>query len=383
MLGGVSGPTTAIAVPTPVWTRALGSPGSAPETTSDVTALAGLASALTLLGAEPALPEPALPEGVQVQWTGAPGCPDVAVAKAHIARRLQGREGPVRASVVVALVSNAEGGYGLSLDVELASETVHRELESSDCEVLLEATAVVVGIAIEPELPVEMLRTAELVEPPDAPAVPEAPPAITDPAPAEVSKPQPRALSDEPPTVTVPRRRYPLRGAVRVHGGAGVGVLPGVSGSAGFRLGLLGPRWRVEGGADRTFQTQETFATEPEAGARFTMWSGTVRGCYAPAWRRLEFPVCGGASAGRVRAQGFGGGRTRNPATLWAAAVVAPGLLWLPHPNVGLGASVDALVAMWRPNFTGELQPGTELDLYVAAPVAARALGFVEFRWGS
>lgn len=343
-----------------------------------MTALAGLASALTLLGAEPALPD-----GVQVQWTGAPGCPDVAAAEAHIARRLEDREGLVRASVVIALVSNADGGYGLSLDVELASETVHRELESSDCEVLLEATAVVVGIAIEPAIPVDTLRTAELVEPTEAPAVPEAPPPISDTAPAEIPAPQPQAVAEDPPAETAPRRRVPLGGAVRLHGGAGVGVLPGISGSAGVRLGLLGPRWRVEGGADRTFRTQETFPEEPDAGARFTMWSGTVRGCYVPTWRRLEFPVCGGASAGLVRAEGFGGGRNQDAGIVWAAAVVAPGLVWLPHPNVGLGASVDAFVAVWRPNFTGELQPNLDSELYVAAPVAARALGFVEFRWGS
>lgn len=164
-----------------------------------------------------------------------------------------------------------------------------------------------------------------------------------------------------------------------MHGGAGVGVLPGVSGSAGVRVGLLGPRWRLDVGADRTFRTQATFPAEPDVGARFTMWSGTVLGCYVPTRRRLEFPVCGGASAGLMRAEGFGGGRNRNVRSAWVAAVLAPGLVWLPHPNVGLGASVDAFVAVRRPRFNGELRP----DLYVAAPVAARALGFVEFRWGS
>lgn len=328
--------------------------------------------------------EPALLDGVQVQWTGAPGCPDAAAAEALIARRLEDREGPVRASVVIALVSNADGGYGLSLDVEVARETVHRELESPDCEVLLEATAVVVGIAIEPGMPVDTLRTAELVEPTDASAVPEAPtpsiPEDVSPDPMERPEPDSEAPADPPPAETAPRRRVPLGGAIRIHGGAGVGVQPGVSGSAGARVGLFGPRWRVEAGGDRTFRTRRTFPTEPDVGARFTMWSGTVRGCYVPTRKRLEFPVCGGASAGFIRAEGFGGGRNRDVRSAWVAAVVSPGLVWLPHPNVGLGASLDALVAVRRPSFSGEQRP--EL-LYAAAPVAARALGFVEFRWGS
>lgn len=376
MLGVASAPTIAIAAPMRASMRPRGCHGSAPETISDVTGLTVLASALTLLGAGPVLPD-----GVQVQWTGAPGCPDAAEVEARIAKRLENREGPVRASVVIALVANAEGGFGLSLDVELAGETVHRELESSDCEVLVEATAVVVGIAVEPEIPVDTLRTAVLVGNADVSAVPEAPPRISDATPTEVSEPEPEPSSatDEPPPELVPRPRPPLGGVVRVHGGAGVGVLPGVSGSAGVRVGLLGPRWLVEAGADRTFRTQATFPAEPGVGARFTMWSGTVRGCYVPTWRRLEFPVCGGGSAGLIRADGFGGSRNRRVDSGWVAAVFAPGLVWLPHPNIGVGASVDAFVALWRPSFDGEARP----ELYTPAPVAARALGFVEFRWGS
>ncbi len=348
-----------------------------------MSALVVLASVLTAVGAEPALPD-----GVQVQWTGAPGCPDAPAVEARIAGRLENREGPVRASVVIALVSNADGGYGLSLDVEVASETVHRELESSDCEVLVEATAVVVGIAIEPEVPVDTLRTVELVKTADASAVPEAPPSSSEaeaelepepePEPKPEPEPQPRIADDDSPSES--RDRDPLGGVVRLHGGGGVGVLPGVSGSAGLRVGVLGPRWRAEVGADRTFRTQQTFPSEPGVGADFTMWSGTVRGCYVPSLGQLEFPLCGGASAGLIRAEGFGGARNRTVGSWWVGAAVAPSLVWLPHPNVGLGASIDASVAVWRPSFSGEDRPDL---LYTPAPVAAQALGFVEFRWGS
>lgn len=384
MLGAASVRTSAIAAPTPASTPPHGSPESAPETISDVSALVVLASVLTAVGAEPALPD-----GVQVQWTGAPGCPDASAVETRIASRLENREGPVRASVVIALVSTAEGGYGLSLDVELARETVHRELESSDCEVLVEATAVVVGIAVEPEIPVDTLRTATLVEDADTSGVPEAPPPSspeTEPKTEPEPKPTPKSgPAAEPPiadddTPSESRDRDPLGGVVRLHGGGGVGVLPGVSGTAGLRVGVLGAHWRAELGADRTFRTDTTFPLEPGVGADFTMWSGTARGCYVPTHGRLEFPLCGGASAGLIRAAGFGGARNRTVRSWWVGAAVAPSLVWLPHPNVGLGASVDAFVAIWRPSFSGEERPQL---LYTPAPVAARALGFVEFRWGS
>ena len=381
MLGAASEPTSVIAAPIPASTPPRGCHESAPETTSDVTALAVLASALALVGAEPALPE-----GVQVQWSGAPGCPDAEAVQARIASRLENRDGPVRASVVIALVSHADGGYGLSLDVELASETVHRELESSDCEVLVEATAVVVGIAVEPELPVDTLRTVELVENADPSTVPEAPPPSS--SAAEVPEPEP---APQPKTeLALPsaggrspaesRGRDPLGGVVRLQGGGGVGMLPGGSGSAGLRVGVLGPRWRAEVGVDRTFRTRATFPAEPGVGADFTMWSGTVRACYVLTRGRLEFPLCGGASAGPLRVEGFGSARNRTVSSWWVGAAVAPGLVWLPHANVGLGASVDAFVAVWRPSFSGEDRPDL---LYTPAPVAARALGFVELRWGS
>lgn len=57
MLGAASAPTSVIAGLTPASTRPRGCPGSVPETTSDVIALAVLASALTVVGVEPALPE--------------------------------------------------------------------------------------------------------------------------------------------------------------------------------------------------------------------------------------------------------------------------------------------------------------------------------------
>ncbi len=154
---------------------------------------------------------------------------------------------------------------------------------------------------------------------------------------------------------------------------------PGVSGRAGVRLGLLGPHWRVEARATRTFRTRATFPDEAEVGAAFTAWSGTARGCYVPTRGKLEFPLCAGASADLIRAAGFGGDLNRQVRSWWIAAVVAPSLLWRPHPNLGVGASVDAFVALWRPSFNGEQRP----DLYTPAPVAAQVLGFVEFRWGS
>ncbi len=374
MQGDALEPTSAIAGPTPALTRRRGCPECAPETISDVSVLATLAAALMLEAAAPALPE-----GLDVQWTGVLGCPSEADVVTRIAERFYEREDPVRASIVIAVVSDSDGAYRLTLEVAVADEIVHRELESDDCEVLVEATAVVAGIAVEPERSVEVLRTVALIDEADA-VVPKAPPpssveAVATPDPIPMAGPKPPSAVQPDPR----RPGYSLAGAVRLHGGVGGGVVPGVSGSAGLRLGLLGPRWRVEGGADRTFETRGTFPTESDVGAKFTMWSGTARGCYVPRRRAVAFSLCGGVSGGLVRAEGFGGARNRIARSGWAAAVLAPTFVWLPHPRVGVGSSMDAFVALLRPSFSGEDRP----VFHTAAPVAVQALGFVEFRWGS
>lgn len=318
---------------------------------------------------------PALPAGVDVQWTAAPGCPEAVEVERRIAERLEQRTGPVRASVVVAVVSGEDGAYRLALDVTLPDEVVHRELESTSCEVLADATVVVVGIAVEPQLSTDDVRTATLVQP----AVVVVPP-VAEVEVEETAPESPPRVEPEPPLAerAEPRARAQLGGLARLQGGGTAGLLPRVAGVAGVRLGFRGRRWRVELGGDRTFRVRDTFVGEPDVGARFTMWSGTVRGCFVPARGALEFPLCAGAEGGLIQARGFGADINRRLDEAWFGLVAAPGLVWRVHPNVGLAAGLDALVSLRPLAFDGEDRP----VLHRTFPVAARLVGGVEFRWG-
>ena len=316
----------------------------------------------------------ALPEGVELQWSGTDGCPSAEEVEQRVAERLADREGPVRASVVVAVASGIDGGYALSLDVTLPDESVHRDLEASDCSVLVDATAVVVGIAVEPQIPAEELRTATLIPTETAPA--------TVPAPAiereTIEEPPPPPREVESPVPEPEPKRVRVGGLVRLQGGGTVGVLPGVAGAAGLRIGVRGRRWRAEVGGDHTFSVRHAFPDEPSVGAEFSLWSGAARGCGVLGKTTLEFPLCAGVDAGLMRADGFGGDINRSLVEPWAAAVVAPGLVWMPHPNVGLGLSADAFVALRRPGFTGEERP----LLHRAFPVGLRLVAGLEVRFG-
>lgn len=319
----------------------------------------------------------ALPEGVELQWSGAEGCPDAADVEQRVAERLASREGAIRASVVVAVVSGSDGGYALSLDVTLPDEAVHRDLEAADCSVLVDATAVVVGIAVEPQIPAEELRTATLVPTETAPTTVPAPalaPEVIEetPPPRDVESPTPEPEPQPEP------RRVRIGGLVRLQGGGSVGALPGVAGAAGLRVGVRGRRWRAEVGGDPTFSVRHAFPDEPSVGADFSLWSGAARGCGVLGKKTLEFPLCAGVDAGLMRADGFGGDINRSLVEPWAAAVVAPGFVWMPHPNVGLGLSADAFVALNRPGFTGEQRP----LLHRPFPVGLRLVGALEVRFG-
>lgn len=317
----------------------------------------------------------ALPEGVELQWSGADGCPDAADVEQRVAERLASREGPIRASVVVAVASGSDGGYALSLDVTLPDESVHRDLEAADCSVLVDATAVVVGIAVEPQIPAEELRTATLVPTETAPATvpaPEIEPEFVEAAPPPRDVESPRSEPEPEP------RRVRVGGLVRLQGGGSAGVLPSVAGAAGLRVGVRGRRWRAEVGGDHTFSVRHAFPDEPSVGAEFSLWSGAARGCGVLGNKTLEFPLCAGVDAGLMRADGFGGDINRSLVEPWAAAVVAPGLIWVPHPNVGLGLSADAFVALNRPGFTGEERP----LLHRPFPVGLRVVGALEVRFG-
>lgn len=326
-----------------------------------------------------------VPEEIQLTWRAPEACPDVEVVREHIVAQVAELEGPRRRvaaeAVVEATLVEDEAGFKLDLSVSTAGAVVLREVRSQDCALLARATGIIVGISVDAGLEVEgiveaMDRQAKVAGD-ERSAAPEVvrEEASSDPIDAVATPAEPTRFDTTPPPRSEP---IAIDAALRIAGGLDAGILP-VGGGLDVSLAVTGRWWRAEGHASRWFGRRREFEGEPGVGADLSLWSGGVRGCFAPAFGRFEVPVCVGGELGQIGAEGFGGAANFAADDLWAGVVLAPGVVWLPRPWIGLFAGLDGFVALRRPAFSGENRP----LLYRSEEVAIRALIGVEVRVGS
>jgi hypothetical protein len=169
-----------------------------------------------------------------------------------------------------------------------------------------------------------------------------------------------------------------IDGAVRVElGGQFLRALPGATATFGGALALRTRRARVEL-RGRWATPRRTFAREhPDAGVQVDLWTLGASGCYAPRWRRLEFPICAGLEFGAMRGRGFGVTQPRSARMLYVAVPVDANLVWAPIPRVGLLVGAGASPAVVRPSYGLEAAG----PLFRAGPVALRVVVGVEVRF--
>ena len=321
-----------------------------------------------------------VPSDLELHWSAPPECPGRDVIESHISATLA-EQTDTRAvdaeGVVVAKMVDKGSSYALELTIETSDYVATRQIRSSDCERLARATALVVAVALDAASTAEHVDEAMDAEDDPAEGDPFVPDVAEKPAEVPPAVHQPESEQEEEEAPELPKGPL-IDGALRLFGGVDSGVLPGASGGIGLGLALTGPLWRVGIEASRWFPKSAFFEGEPDVGGVFDLWAAGVRGCFVPAFDRLEVPLCLGGEAGRLRAVGTGGtvNLTRQP--VWAAAVVAPGVIWLPRPWIGLFGGFDGFINVARPEFTGQNRP----LLHQPTSVTVRALVGVEVRAG-
>jgi hypothetical protein len=331
----------------------------------------------------PELVSPAA-EAVALTWQAPAGCPDAAAVRRALAGYLgEGPSAEAGAAVrAVARVTQSGGAYRLVLRTETASGESRRETTADDCAVLVDATAVIVAIAVDPSTvlgrgdaaprPVE----PEPVEPPSepAPSEPADPVDPVDPGPTEAAPIlAPEVPSPVPPPVS-PRVRY----GVRVGGGVDLGVLPGLAGGVRVAAAAFGRPWRAELRGDFWFPRTATAAEG--IGARVSLWSLGARGCGVPAVARagLELPLCAGLESGAMRGDPVGD-RIASPTPsrrFWLAADASAGVAWAPWRFLALVLQAELVVPIVRAGF----RVG-EMEVHRAGPVGGRGLLGLEARF--
>lgn len=311
----------------------------------------------------------------ELHWTAPPSCPDETVLRAAVERRL-GRTIATPLGDGLVIDGHAEAQSDGRWRVELAMHGVageaRRELgDASDCAAAVEASALVIAIAIDPEL-VDAATEPPPVVPPRTPE-PTTPPTTTRTEPARTAPAT--GVAPPPPVDTRTRTRRPTRGAIGATAAISFGDLPIPAGHGRLYATLLRPRVRVElGGA---FGGAPTIRRD-SATVKMWRWTVDARACPVVAARRwLEVLPCLGAEAGRtpVVTTNLVGGR---PATHpWVALLAAPGLAFVPHRAVAIRLGLELRVPLTRHEYTVEPRG----RVHQTAPVAGALVAGIEARF--
>lgn len=354
-----------------------------------VLALATAAASERSRTSEPAelrVPEVVSPaaEAVALTWEAPAGCPDGAAVRRALAGYLgEAPRAEAGAAVkAVARVTRSVGAYRLVLRMETASGIDERETTAADCALLVDATAVIVAVAVDPATvlgrgdaaPQPVAPEPEPEPEPPEPTEPEPIEPAVEPAPAPVVEPIVDAATPEP--APTPERR--ARFGVRVSGGVDVGVLPGLAGGLRVAGSAFGRLWRAELRGDYWFPRTATVAEG--IGGRVSLFGVGGRGCVVPGVARvaLEFPLCAGLESGAMRGDPVGD-RVASPTTsrrFWLAADGSAGVAWAPRRFLAFVLQAELVVPLVRAGF----RVG-EREVHRADPVAGRGLLGVEARF--
>ncbi|MDC0723703.1 hypothetical protein [Nannocystis bainbridge] len=335
---------------------------------------------------------PAAPDEL-VHWQAPAACPSREALIRAVAADLGRPLTPADAEAVTAhATAQRRPDRRWQLELTLTprdAPAVARTVVGERCELLVEAAALMIAVAIDPELLAALPRTApgdrELGDIPlEVPVVRDAPapassstPANTPtlaPAPAIAPILAPAPANSPPPF----RRPTPaLRGTLAVAAGLDVGALPGPAPGFMVRLGLLARRVRAEVGAVHWLEQSARLAGTA-SGGDLRLTAAQLLACPRLALRRFEFPVCAGLELGAMRGRGVGVTVPTSDRVVWLALLADARVQYLPVPRLALGLQLGLAAPLLAARFRLRDQ---DQDLHRAAPVAFRAVFAIELRF--
>jgi len=327
----------------------------------------GLVLAARLVG-PPVLPEPSTEPAVAIdlEWIAPDTCPATDDVRAAIAALLARRVDldPTASVVARGEVERTSTGFRLRLSVDTAEGAETRELENERCDVLGEATALIVATGIDPARVAARVQEQEVAAKP-TPAV--APTITTQ---REDSIPPTSAPTVPAGTAPPERARVRPRGAITIAAGPAIGLVPSVAGWLGGDVALHLGRARVGATVGHAFARPT--GGDDDVGARVRLTSAGLLGCFVPSWRRVALAACGIAELGAMHARGTGPGvAATTQQSLWVGLGLRSGVEWSPIPWIALVAQVDVLAAARRPGFH-VARAGDVQRVFRAAPAALR-----------
>lgn len=271
-----------------------------------------------------------VPATVRLAWVrgaDADACPDGAWLRDEVTRRLRrdpfDDEGP---RSIEAVVDRTEGGWRAVLRVRdrwgalLGERTLTRE--GDRCEPIVEASALAVALAVDPD------------------AVIDETPRPTTPAPRPARRPR-RPIAPPPPpapSMTV---------AFGAQGGVAFGLTPSAAPVVGFGVAVeLSPVWSLRGHADLA---PSLASDDPHFAFGFTRLVGL--GCVDPVSGTFGVSLCLGGSGAVIHAAARDVYAREAGDRIWLGATAAARVQWNPSRRFFVGLRADLSVAVLRASF--------------------------------
>lgn len=326
------------------------------------------------------VPDPAS-FGVQVDWRAPAECPDAAT----FLRQLSGTVGrplhfdpQATASLhanVVHDVGTAPVVYRLELTTAVEDQIEIRSLEAAECDDLIEASALVAALTLEPFARPESGRVPE--PQPTSVEIPDARPATPVPQSESATKRVESRAAHQHPTPPSRRPTPPNIGAAFVDAGLGIGTTTTIAGGLIGGLGWQRGRARIEVSARHWFARR----TRSSPGSQLFATAAGLHGCFVPQTAHFEFPLCGGVSAGALTARGTGTAVAPQRQTVpWLAILTRAGVAWPVTPWLALRGGAELAAVPSRAVFHVKSANG-DRRVYAAPPVNARLTLGVELRF--
>jgi hypothetical protein len=247
-------------------------------------AIAGLTTMLGLCSVARADEVP-----LTLEYAAPAECPSAATLREAVANLvIRERSRPFSVQVTVGLDGRS---YRSTM---VTSDGAHRVLSGPTCAEVVEATAVVLALAIGPK------RV---------------------PVPAGERGAPTQTVSPAAPTSS---RRLSAGASSR----GDIGTLPHATLGFSGELGIHGARWSGRVAGTYWLGARGMLADAPRAGGEFAWWTGAAEACGVPGHAGLRLELCGGVELGRLGAHGIGVPVKRHPSTPWGALTAEAGLTW-------------------------------------------------------
>jgi hypothetical protein len=321
-----------------------------------------------LLGSPPE-PLPSEPRFV-LDWQAPANCPARERVELRITELLAARTSAGPRLDARAHVEHARGSYRVELSLHSGDDPPGiRMLADPDCSELAEGVALIIALAVDPDLfagpiagPIEDDGSSSMRVLDDQEAAHEGNHADARPPAPEVVLAIPEAPAPEPPTL--------LHLGAYVLAGAGLNALPGATARLDTGLFATGDHWRIELGLS-------AWLPRRIADARYQAWAVELAGCGVPRVGIVEFPLCARIEVGAMIGESLGpeGRRAIGP---WLAAAPGVGMVVRPKATRGMLGVIlraDAVLPLTRPAFATD-----EGTLLVRVGFGAQILAGLELR---